>query len=95
MKKFAGLFVTLAFFTQFAGPAFAAERGSEEYKKLVELKKAQREKKATAKAQGVPQEPNFWQKEASRSGLAGTAAMFGNAVSSAVPLDKPNSRKTD
>lgn len=67
--------------------ALAAERGTAEYEKMKEYKKAQREKKPSS------QEKGFWQKEAERSGFAGTAAMFGNAVSGAVPLDKPNSRK--
>lgn len=95
MKKLGVVLFIFAFLAQFTGAALAAERGSEEYKRLVELKKAQREKKAAAKAEGRAEEPNFWQREASRSGLAGTAAMFGRAVGAAVPLDKPNSRKSD
>ena len=73
--------------------AQAAQPGTPEYQRMVEYKKAQREKKAVAKTQGIRQEPNFWQREASRSGLAGTAAMFGHAVGGVVPLDKPNSGK--
>ncbi len=58
-------------------PAFAAQRGTPEYEKLKEYKKSQREKEASATA---PAEKNFWQREAERSGLAGTAAMFSNPV---------------
>ena len=77
----------------FSAHAFAAERGTEEYKKLAEYKKARREQKVDPSA--PPKEKSFFQREAERSGLAGTAAMFGNAAAKIVPLDKPNSRKKD
>lgn len=93
MKKAVGIF--FIFLMGMSDVALAADRGSAEYQRLVEVKRAQREKKAAAKAQGLPAEKNFWQREASRSGLAGTAAMFGNVVSGVVPLDKPNSRKNN
>ena len=66
----------------------AMDQGTPEYAKMKEYKKAQREKAKTG-----PAEKNFWQKEAERSGLAGTFAAATNMVSNAVPLDKPNSRK--
>ncbi|PIU39865.1 MAG: hypothetical protein COT00_04740, partial [Candidatus Omnitrophica bacterium CG07_land_8_20_14_0_80_50_8] len=84
------VFFVLLFLVSFSGFALAAKAGTPEYEKLKEYKKTQREKNnlpETARAKG------FWQKEAERSGLAGTAAMFGNAVTDALPLDKPNSRK--
>ncbi len=93
MKKSVAGVLIFSFAILTAQVSWAAERGTEEYRKMVEYKKAQREKKAAAKAQGLPQEKNFWQREAERSGFAGTAAMFGNAIGSAIPLDKPNSRK--
>ena len=71
------------------GAASAAERGTAEYEHLRELKKARRE----AKSSGAPAEKGFWQREAERSGLAGTGAMIAHAASSTIPLDKPGSRK--
>ena len=95
MKKIVGVVSLMLFVAQ--GLALAsAQPGTPEYEKLKEYKRAQREKKSVqekAQASGAPAEKSFWQKEAERSGLAGTAAMFGNAVSGVVPLDKPNSRK--
>ncbi len=90
MKKWMSAAISIVFLLGGAGMALAAQRGTPEYEKLKEYKKAQREKEAqpSANAKG------FWQKEAERSGFAGTAAMFGNALGSAIPLDKPNSRKT-
>jgi hypothetical protein len=35
----------------------------------------------------------FWQREAERSGFAGTGAMISNGISGAIPLAKPNSGK--
>lgn len=88
MKKYFGFFVLTMLLSQTF--VLAAAPGTPEYEKLKEYKKAQREKKNSSAASS---EKGFWQKEAERSGFAGTAAMFGNAVSGAVPLDKPNSRK--
>lgn len=82
--------LTIGLFCLQAG-AFAAERGSEEYQRLVEYKRKQREERSRPAS---AREKNFWQREAERSGFAGTAAMFGNAISDAIPLDKPNSRKS-
>ena len=90
MKKVIVFFLGSLFLFNSFGFALAAQPGTPEYEKLKAYKKTQREKKnspATANEKG------FWQKEAERSGFAGTAAMVGNAVSGAVPLDKPNSRK--
>ena len=103
MKKIAAGFIGLAFVLAFSAPAFAVQRGTPEYQKMIEVKKAQREKREAKKAvektavesgTAGPKKPGFWQREAARSGFAGTGAMFGNAVHSVVPLDKPNSRKT-
>ena len=68
--------------------AYAAPRGTAEYEKMKAYKKAQHEKKKLG-----PAEKGFWQREAERSGLAGTAAMIVNVPGSIIPLDKPNSRK--
>lgn len=92
MKKIIAGFLFLFFFFQGLNGVMAAERGTDAYKKMAEYKKVQREKKANPKSQASA-EKGFWQKEAERSGFAGTAAMFGNAVSGILPLDKPNSRK--
>ncbi len=69
--------------------AMAMQPGTPEYEKMKEYKKSQREKKGTP----ASTEKGFWQKEAERSGFAGTFAAATNAVGSVVPLDKPNSRK--
>ena len=90
MKKITMVFLTALFLSNFFSFAMAAQPGTPEYEKLKEYKKAQREKQKNPAASG---EKGFWQKEAERSGFAGTAAMFGNAVSGVIPLDKPNSRK--
>ena len=92
MKKITMFFLTVLFLFNGLGFAAAAQPGTPEYEKLKEYKKAQREQK-NAPAASTAGEKGFWQKEAERSGFAGTAAMFGNAVSTVVPLDKPNSRK--
>lgn len=89
MKK-AALVLGLILLTQ--GFAVAAERGTPEYDKMKEYKKAQREQRDREKTSGEIKE-GFWAREAKRSGFAGTGAMFGNGIASVVPLDKPNSRK--
>ena len=102
MKKFAAGFLGLVFVSTFCTPAFAAQRGTPEYQKMIELKKVQREKRIAKQASekeliasgAAPKGPSFWQKEAERSGFAGTGAMFGHAVKSVIPLDELNSRKT-
>lgn len=76
-------------------PAMAAQRGTAEYESLKAYKKAQKEKKDRAKANPSEKAKGFWQREAERSGFAGTGAMFSNAVSNAIPLDKPNSGKSE
>ena len=90
MKKIQIVFLMILFLSNLLGFAAAAQPGTPEYEKLKEYKRAQREKKNTPATAG---EKGFWQKEAERSGFAGTAAMFGNAVAGVVPLEKPNSRK--
>ncbi len=89
MKRGLSVVVLFVFLFQGVYTAIAATRGTPEYEKLKEYKKAQKEKKSSSS----PGPKGFWQKEAERSGFAGTAAMFGNAAAAAVPLDKPNSRK--
>ncbi|MBI4353275.1 MAG: hypothetical protein HY593_05040 [Candidatus Omnitrophica bacterium] len=93
MKKAIGVFVFMAFMFQGLAVVEAAERGTEEYNRLVEYKKIQREKRMNPSPSPEGKAKGFWQKEAERSGFAGTAAMFGNAITGAIPLDKPNSRK--
>ena len=77
--------------------AFAVQHGTAEYEKMKEIKKAQRAAKEQQKANPVEKEKTkgFWQREAERSGFAGTGAMFGNAISGVLPVDKPNSGKTE
>ena len=90
MKKVIVFFLGSLFLLNGFGLALAAQPGTLEYEKLKAYKKTQREKKNNPAAAN---EKGFWRKEAERSGFAGTAAMFGNAIAGAVPLDKPNSRK--
>ena len=93
MKRWFGGFIVVAVLLGSFGMGEAKEKGAE-YEKLAAYKKAQREKKEQ-EAQ-MPQEnkaKGFWQREAERSGFAGTGAMFGNAITGLIPLDKPNSRK--
>ncbi len=91
MKKTMAVFVLLM---MAAGPALAAQRGTAEYEQMKEYKKKMRAEKAAGTVEGAaPKEKNFWQREAERSGFAGTGAMFTRGLSSLVPLDKPNSRK--
>jgi len=90
MKKLAAILMLVMLAD---GYAFAAQRGTPEYDQLKALKQKQREEKKTRKAEPSPKAKGFWQREAERSGLAGTGAMFSNAISSAVPLDKLNSKK--
>jgi hypothetical protein len=90
MKKFAA-FCLLGILT--AGTALAAEKGTPEYRRLVELKKAQRAQREAEKNNPAPKEKSFWQKEAERSGLAGTGAMFTHAIGGAIPLEKPKAWK--
>ena len=89
MKKIQIVFLVILFLSNLLSLA-SAQPGTPEYEKLKEYKKTQREHR---KNPAAGSEKGFWQKEADRSGFAGTAAMFGNAVAGAVPLEKPNSRK--
>ena len=95
MKKF--LIVLLTGLLANTVPAMAAQRGTPEYDQLVEIKKAQRaerEKRRTEEKTNPQAKPkNFWQREAERSGFAGTGAMFSNAVFNSIPLERPNTRK--
>ena len=74
MKRILGI-LTVLFLLQPATFAGAAQRGTAEYEKMKEYKKAQREKKSSG-----PAEKNFWQKEAERSGLAGGAVALGRVA---------------
>jgi hypothetical protein len=87
------VFAAVVFF-QSAGISFAIPRGTPEYEKMKEYKRQQRELKNNPTARPQGQASGFWAREASRSGLAGTAAMFGGVLSSAIPLEKPNARRT-
>ena len=91
MKRWIAILALAVFAAQ--GTALAAERGTAEYERLKEMKKARREEKAREQANPGSKEKGFWAKEAERSGFAGTGAMFRNAVFKVVPLDQPNSRK--
>ncbi|GEM_PF-3207866 len=94
MKKWITVLAFILFAQGAAAPAaVAAERGTPEYDRLKEVKKAQREQKERERASPSAKAKGFWEKEAERSGFAGTGAMFSNAVFGAIPLDKPNSRK--
>ena len=85
MKKMGAVSLVVFLLSGFSGSVLAAQRGTPEYEKMKEYKKAQREKKNEP---ATPTEKNFWQKEAERSGLAGTAAMFGGAVACVIPGDQ-------
>ena len=91
MKKWVGFVIAVLFIFQGTGVALAIPRGTPEYEKMKEYKRLQREKKKDPQPQG--QAKGFWQKEAERSGFAGTAAMFGGVLGNAIPFEKPNSRK--
>ena len=77
MKKVISLLVTVLFLTGSFGLALAAQRGTPEYEKLKEFKKAQRVKKETtpATASAVSE---FWKKEGERSGFSQTGASISN-----------------
>jgi hypothetical protein len=88
MKKLFALFVILALT---APVASAAQRGTPEYEKLKAYKQKQLQEKEACKADPSKKAKGFWEKEAERSGLAGTGAMLSNAVSNAVPSGKSKS----
>ncbi len=90
MKKLMALLV-LGVFCQ--GTVFAAPRGTAEYERLKELKKAQREARERGQANAASGEKGFWAREAERSGLAGTGAMFSNTAAKINPLDSPAERR--
>ena len=92
--------VIMAFCLVFTSTAFAAERGSEEYKKISEYKKAQRAAKANPAA-SVSKEKGFWEKEGERSGLGGSGSRVGTFIGSLNPVpflkdqnEKYKTRKT-
>lgn len=76
------------------GVLVAAERGTPEYERLKEYKREQKAKREAEKANPSVKEKGFWQKEAERSGFAGTGAMFSNSIGRVLPFDAPNSRKS-
>ena len=89
MKKVVALFL----FVLLASPAIAAQRGTPEYEALKAYKKTQHEKKEHEKTEPSAHVKGFWQREAERSGLAGTAAMCSTSITNVLPLAKPNSGK--
>ncbi len=93
MKKI----IVFSLFMALAAPAFAVQRGTPEYDQMKAIKQKQREekklKKTSESAPNTKTEKGFWQREAERSGFAGTGAMFNKAISAAIPLDKLNSKK--
>lgn len=80
MKTRIALVAALAAASLIASPAFAAKKGTAEYDRLVALKKEQRAQREADKANPPARAKGFWEKEAERSGLAGTAAMVSNAA---------------
>ena len=90
MKKISGALLGILLLCQAFGVGFAAERGTPEYENLKQYKREQRELRDSPQ---IPKEKGFWQREAERSGFAGTGAMFGNAIASAIPVEKPSSKK--
>ena len=94
MKKFIAILMFLVFAQ---ATVFAAAPGTPEYEKIKAYKTAQREKKAQEKAaekvNPSVKKDTFWSREASRSGFAGTGAMFSNAIFNTIPLAKPGSGK--
>lgn len=98
MKRLFGFILIGILSVQGVSAAWAMERGTPEYEKMKEYKRQQREKRLAMKTDpeaARSEEPSFWQKEAARSGLAGTAAMFGGVITNAVPFSKPGSAKTE
>ena len=77
MKKRTGIFIALVVLIS-ASSAMAAERGTPEYERLKEYKKAQREGKGTPGAASGKKAPGFWEKEGERSGLGSTGSNVGN-----------------
>ena len=90
MKKIALLvFVALA---SLEICAWAATPGTPEYDRLKEFKKVQRQQREAAAKDPAKAEKSFWQKEAERSGFAGTGAMFGNAIGGVLPKGKKDAK---
>ena len=85
MRKTVWMSVLVVLMAGLSVPAWAAERGTPEYEKMKAYKEAQRQKRDAEKANPSAKPKGFWQKEAERSGFAGTGAMFGNAISGVVP----------
>ena len=66
----------------FASPAFAAQRGTPEYEQLKAMKKKEREAKAQKSTSDTSSNAStFWQREAERSGFAGTGKALGSSIS--------------
>ena len=84
--------VAAVLLTATADVALAAQRGTPEYQRLVELKKAQRAEREAAQNNPEQKPMGFWQKEAQRSGFAGTAAMLGNGVDRVIPGESAGAR---
>lgn len=101
MKKAFALALFLALFC--GSFAFAAERGTAEYERLKEYKRAQREEREAQKANpeaGARKGKSFWQKEGERSGLGGTGSRIRGIFKDLNPMpflkeqqEKYNARK--
>lgn len=82
MKKTIGLVLISLFLG--GATAIAAERGTPEYEKLKEYKKAQREKKASGVSEKTG--PTFWDREAERSGLNRVNPNFSGFIKALNPI---------
>ena len=90
MKKVIAVLVFVLFAQ---GAAVAAQRGTPEYEQMKAIKRKQAAEREQRKANPAAKPDGFWQREARRSGFAGTGAMFSNVVSGALPMLKSNSEK--
>ena len=90
MKK---VIAVLMFVLLTQGLAAAAERGTPEYEQMKAIKKRQAVEREQRKTNPPAKADGFWQREARRSGFAGTGAMFSNVVTGALPMLKSNSEK--
>ena len=94
MKKALAVLLLVVFVAPMS--AYAAQKGTAEYEALKEYKKKKKAEKDAAKANPTPKEKGFWQREAERSGFAGTGAMVVNGLAAANPLkdlDQPRENK--
>ena len=100
MKK---IVVWVLFLMLVSTVSFAATRGTAEYEKIKEYKKAQRAKEEAIKKDpslAEKKEPGFWDREAKHSGLGGTPSKMSNFFKNLNPApffkeqeEKYNARK--